>query len=55
MPLPDGSSVIGPCFNALAAPLCSDNGDVKLPYGSAPYIGMGMLVSWLQPDCFYVQ
>eukprot|EP00775_Hariotina_reticulata_P010598 gene10598-10755_t len=44
IPQKDGSTVTAPCFNALVAPMCSNNGDVKLPFGSAPYIGMGALV-----------
>lgn len=44
IPAPDGSIITAPCFNALSAPLCSNNGDVKLPYGSGPYVGMGFLV-----------
>ncbi|WIA22362.1 hypothetical protein OEZ85_004671 [Tetradesmus obliquus] len=39
----DGSTMTGPCYNAMTAPLCADNGDVKLPFGSGPYIGMGFL------------
>jgi hypothetical protein len=44
IPQKDGSTVTAPCFNALVAPMCSNNGNVKLPFGSAPYIGMGLLV-----------
>jgi hypothetical protein len=29
----DGSTMTGPCYNAMTAPLCADNGDIKLPFG----------------------
>lgn len=45
IPQKDGTSVLAKCYNADAAPLCDRNGDVKLPFGSAPYVGMGFMVS----------
>lgn len=45
LPQKDGSMLTANCYNADIVPMCTDNGDVKLPYGSGPYIGMGLLVS----------
>ncbi|KAF8067194.1 uapA [Scenedesmus sp. PABB004] len=44
IPGPNGTTVTAPCFNANIAPMCRDNGEVVLPYGSGPYVGMGLLV-----------
>jgi hypothetical protein len=45
IPAPNGTMITATCYNADAAPLCDRNGDVKLPFGSAPYVGMGFMVS----------
>lgn len=45
LPQKDGSTINAMCYNADIRPVCTDNGYVKLPYGSGPYIGMGLLVS----------
>jgi len=47
IPAANGSFVTASCYNADIKPMCSNNGDVKLPYGSAPYIGMGLMVFFL--------
>lgn len=44
IPQKDGSTITASCYNADVVVLCSNNGDVKLPYGSGPYVGMGFLV-----------
>eukprot|EP00878_Enallax_costatus_P046839 GHUV01057139.1.p1 GENE.GHUV01057139.1~~GHUV01057139.1.p1 ORF type:complete len:408 (+),score=89.00 GHUV01057139.1:139-1224(+) len=44
LPQKDGSTISAMCYNADIRPMCTDNGYVKLPYGSGPYIGMGLLV-----------
>lgn len=56
IPAANGTMVTAPCFNAEVAPMCTNNGDVKLPYGSGPYVGLGLLVrgwvlSRLLPRC----
>jgi hypothetical protein len=45
IPTANGTMVTAKCFNAETAPKCTNNGDVKLPFGSPPYIGMGFMVS----------
>lgn len=45
IPAANGTMVTAKCYNAETAPKCSSNGDVKLPFGSPPYIGMGFMVS----------
>ena len=44
IPLKNGTLVTASCFNAASPPMCTRNGDVVLPFGSAPYIGMGLMV-----------
>lgn len=44
IPQKDGSTVTASCYNADLRPVCTDNGDVQLPFGSGPYVGMGFLV-----------
>ncbi len=45
MPVGPGNPyVMSPCFPAAFKPDCSGNGDVKLPFGSPQYIGMGAVV-----------
>lgn len=45
LPQKDGSMLSANCYNADIVPMCTDNGYVDLPFGSGPYIGMGLLVS----------
>lgn len=46
IPSVSGTSFItASCYNADIRPMCTNNGDVKLPFGSAPYVGMGLMVS----------
>jgi hypothetical protein len=40
----DGSTMTGPCYNAMTAPLCADNGDIKLPFGEQQFF-FGCLLS----------
>jgi hypothetical protein len=44
MTLANGTAITGPCYNAVSPPLCTNNGDVRLPFGSGPYVGMGFMV-----------
>lgn len=44
IPTANGTMITAKCYNAETAPKCSNNGDVKLPFGSPPYIGMGFMV-----------